>query len=166
MEEIKFTQKQLEEEARKFLKEVFDMDLEIPIVISDRMKSAFGMFRHYANRKESIDIRISKNLLKFYSKEEILGTLKHECVHYALYEMGKPYRDGDFWFEQVLRLYNIPRTETKKFKGQAYKYECSDCGRIFIKRRKGFEKSHITSCCNAKIKYAGTVLVGVADSAK
>src|SRR5690625_4860603 len=112
----KYTVEWLEAEATKFLKETFGMKLLIPIVISGRMKRTFGLFRYYRHTKQPVDIRISKNLLENYNEEDILGTLKHECVHYALFMMGKPHRDGDFWFEHVLRLYNVPRTRTKRYR--------------------------------------------------
>src|SRR6185312_15873662 len=107
---MKYTQKWLEDNAREFLKETFDMDLYIPLVISKQMKSTFGVFRYYPKKREPLDIRISQNLLDNYTEEQILGTLKHECVHYALYMMGKPHRDGDFYFEEVLKIYGIPAT--------------------------------------------------------
>lgn len=158
---MKFTKQELEQEATKFLKETFGMKLLIPIVISNRMKSSLGLFRYYRDTKQPIDIRISKNLLENYSEEDILGTLKHECVHYALFMMGKPHRDGDFWFEQVLRLYNIPRTRTKKYKGLGYEYECTRCGKTIVGRSKGQEKRYITKCCNAEMKYLGETLIGM-----
>lgn len=161
--EMKFTVEELETIANDFLKETFDMELEIPILISERMKSTYGYFKAVRNQKTPIEIRISANLLRYYTEEEILGTLKHECVHYALYMLGKPHRDGDPYFEQTLQAFGIPATGTKAYRGKAHKYECSKCKASFTRKVKRNMSKYISVCCETKIDYVGEVLVRVEE---
>lgn len=161
---MKYTQKWLEDNAREFLKETFNMDLYIPLVISKQMKSTFGVFRYYPSKNQPLDIRISQNLLDNYTEEQILGTLKHECVHYALYMMGKPHRDGDFYFEEVLKIYNIPATRTKSYVGPGQAYECTECKKV-IKRKRRLNhngRGYRSGCCNAPLAYKGKTTIGAA----
>lgn len=158
---MKFTEKELEIEARNFLREIFDMDLYVPVVISKQMRSTFGSFRYYKDSNEPIDIRISYNLIENYSREDILGTLKHECVHYALFMMGKPFSDGDYFFEQTLRIYGIPATRTKKYRGKVHVYECDKCKSTFTRKIRRNMKGFLTRCCNSYINYLGEDTIGI-----
>ncbi|WP_250130053.1 SprT-like domain-containing protein [Jeotgalicoccus sp. WY2] len=92
------------------------------------MKSKLGAFQiKLQNRKVvSKEIVMSHSFLINNSKETILDVLYHECVHYALYTLKKPYRDSDREFTETLERLGIAKTRTYKYKGQAYLYECKN----------------------------------------
>lgn len=145
--------------ARKFLAENFGLTLEIPIRISKRMKSKLGVFQIKYQKKQVVskEIVMSHTFLVNNSREIILDVLYHECVHYALYTLKKPYRDSDREFTKTLENLGIAKTRSYKYKGQAYLYECRKCSYQFTKRVKGYNKRYICRHCRGRFTYKGTV---------
>lgn len=139
-------QKDIEVYAKKFLKEEFNMDLKIPIELNGRLKRSFGRFLHYnyPNRNGSIKIDFSKDFIAYHPIEEIISTIKHECVHYALYELGKPYRDGDKYFEDYLKKVGADPTGTKTSKSPNHHYSCNMCNHSFKRK---VRKDYSGYCC-------------------
>src|SRR5699024_11500011 len=92
----------------------FDMPLDIPIRISKRMKSRLGAFQIKCRDNEVVkrEIVISHEFIKHNDEDTILDVLYHECVHYALYAQGRPYRDSDALFITTLDRLGISRTMT------------------------------------------------------
>ncbi|MEK4554977.1 SprT family zinc-dependent metalloprotease [Jeotgalicoccus sp. FSL K6-3177] len=148
--------------ARKFLAENFGLTLEIPIRISKRMKSKLGVFQIKYQKKQVVskEIVMSHTFLVNNSREIILDVLYHECVHYALYTLKKPYRDSDREFTETLERLGIAKTRSYKYKGQAYLYECRKCSYEFTKRVKGYDKRYICRHCRGRFTYKGTVAAG------
>lgn len=100
----------MKEYAKIFLRQNFNMNLRIPIKIDGRLTRAGGSFHLYdnKNRRESIIIKMSERYIAcaFLDRkdgvEAILDVLRHELVHYALFEQRKGYGDGDHEFENKL----------------------------------------------------------------
>lgn len=151
--------KQLQTYAEDFLKEHFDLSLDIPLRISKRMKSKLGVFSIKYNRDKilSSEIVLSYNFIINNDQEAVLDVLYHECVHYALYKKRLPFRDSDPEFINTLERLGISRTRSYKYKGQAYLYECMKCCYQFSKNMKGYEKRYICGKCHGKFTYIGTV---------
>ncbi len=145
--------------ADKFLQENFGIELEIPIRLSKRMKSKLGAFQMKLQNKKVVskEIVISDSFLNNNSAETILDVLYHECVHYALYTLKKPYKDSDREFNETLERLGIAKTRTYKYKGQAYLYQCKKCSYQFTKRVKGYNKRYICRHCRGKFIYKGMV---------
>lgn len=127
-------EKQLEEYAEAFLQHEYNLDLEIPIKINGRLSRSLGRFKY--NMNGAIVIEIAKRMVEHYTVDEILDTLKHELVHYALFKLGKPHRDGHHVFENELKKLGISSTNTKRYKGKAHVYKCSQCNNTFTKNRR------------------------------
>lgn len=151
--------KDIEVYAKNFLKEEFDMDLKIPVEMNGRLKNVFGRFMHYnyPNRNGSIKIEFSKDFVAYHPIEEIISTIKHECVHYALYELGKPYKDGDKYFEDYLKKVGADSTGTKSSKSPSHHYACGACGYSFTRKvRKNYSGYGCGKCGTwSKITYKG-----------
>jgi len=113
--------------SKKFLKHM-DFKLTIPIVIEPRLKRAMGSF--HSRDDESLCIKISENQLAlsihYNHIEMILATLKHELIHYVLFEQGKGFKDGQADFEQALAKYGAtaswatPESKIKTSKGSCF----------------------------------------------
>lgn len=118
--------------ANKFLKEHFDMKLNIPIVISNRMTAALGRFTFQIGGgglvRKPIKISLAGQLLDNYNKDEILDTLYHELVHYALFVKNEDFSDGQANFENTLKRLNIKSTGTTEYRGVLYVLPCTKCG--------------------------------------
>jgi SprT-like protein len=78
---MKMDGRELYEIAREFLDKEFNMKLEIPIFISNRMKIMFGYFQRRNNK--SWKIQISQEFINTHQREHVIDVLKHELVHYA-----------------------------------------------------------------------------------
>ena len=109
-EKQKFEQ-QMRMYARNFLKENFDMKLEIPIKIDGRLTRTGGSYHHTV--KKALMIKVSERFMYGALLDEtegvgaILDILEHELVHYALHMQGKDYYDGSKEFEETLARLNI-----------------------------------------------------------
>lgn len=149
--------------AKAFLKEAYDFDITIPIVVNNRLSRTLGRFQRVTMMGESFSCRIeiSGNMIKYYSYDEVISTLKHECIHYVLFEKGLPFQDGQPLFEKELAKHGSHSSGTKKYKGKVHKYACSneDCGRQFAKTRKGYEKRYICGKCRSEFVYLGVGVV-------
>lgn len=150
---------ELEIYANEFLQKNFDISLEVPIRVSKRMKSKLGAFHIKYNRQTvvSTEIVISYNFIIHNSKKTILDVLYHECVHYALYTSGLPYKDSDKTFTDTLKQLGISKTRRYMYKGQAHLYECKKCKYQFSRKMKGFEKRYICRKCHGRFSYKGVV---------
>ncbi|GAB3070638.1 SprT-like domain-containing protein [Salinicoccus sesuvii] len=150
---------QLERYADDFLKKAFHMPLGIRIRVSKRMKSKLGAFhiKYVRGHKEPQDMEIvmSNEFIENNSEDIVLDVLYHECVHYALFVTGQPYRDSDPVFIRTLERLGISKTRTHMYKGQSHIYECRKCKYQFSKNVKGYEKRYICRRCRGKFKYLG-----------
>lgn len=158
----KAIERKLRLEARIFLKEAYNFELAIPIQVNGRIKSTYGRFMHKATIKQSLRIEMSKNYIEHQEWNTIRETLIHECIHYALYERDLPYKDGEFYFENELRKHGSHSTGMVKYKGKVIEYACTGegCGEVFhVKKRYPKNKTYITRCCNAPIKFTGEKMV-------
>lgn len=155
--------KELQEVANDFLKENFNLTLDIPIRVSNRMTRTMGRFVRTQNRitKEITpkEIVISGNVIKYYSTHELIDTLKHECVHYALYTLGKPFADGEAYFENTLNKLSVSSTMTTQYKGKAHKYRCLDCKNEFRQTRRFNTSKYRCSRCKGTLDYVCEVLI-------
>lgn len=139
--------------ANHFLKTTYHLELSIPIRISNRMSAKLGAFVLKGNKP--YEIVLSINLIENYNLDTIVDVLKHECVHYALYSLGRPFKDGQTDFESELKRLNISSTYTYSFKGTVHVYKCNTCNIVFHKRIKGYEKRYRCGRCRKKFKYLG-----------
>lgn len=97
--------------ANLFLENNFDMTLKIPIKIDGRLTVTGGSFHFRSSEKmrESVMIKMSERFIACALHDEkdgveaILDTLRHELVHYAMFEQGRGYKDGDIDFESKLK---------------------------------------------------------------
>lgn len=157
------TVQQLEEIAKQFLIENFNLKLNIPIRISNRMSRTLGNFRVMENTitgvKRAKDIAISGNLLKHYKTEDVVDTLKHECVHYALFMLGKPYQDGQHYFEKTLKQLGVSSTQTTEFKGKVHVYGCTSCNYQFHRVRRFNVSNYRCGKCRGSLAYIKQELI-------
>src|SRR5699024_10192726 len=150
---------QLKSYAEDFLKEHFDLPLDVPLRISKRMKSKLGVFSIKYNKNEvlSREIVLSYNFVINNDKNVILDVLYHEYVDYAQYKKRLHFRDSDPEFINTLERLEISSTRIYKYKGQSYLYECRKCIYQFSKNMKGYEKRSMCGRCHGKFLYRGTV---------
>jgi len=110
-----YTIKQMEQYANKFLKENYNLQLTVPLKINARLKTTCGRFkyRRYASgKRESVSVEMNKFFIENNEPTIVLDVLRHELVHFALFELGKPNADGHPVFEGELRRLKIVSQST------------------------------------------------------
>lgn len=150
----------LTEYADNFLYNNYGIHLEIPLRWNGRLKRSLGYFKS-DKRSGAIEICLSEELLRYYDKDTTVDVLKHELIHYALYTLGKPHKDGHQVFENELRKHRVSSTGTIQPKGLFHQYICSKCGKqVGLRTRKIRDiENYYSRCCKAKLTYKGQVEV-------
>ena len=152
-------EKELESHAKAFLRDNFDLSLDIPVRVSRRMKSKLGVFtvKYYGRKVTGSEIVMSESFILNNGRTAVLDVLYHECVHYALYRTGQPYRDSDATFICTLEALGISRSRSYRYRGESFLYECRKCRYRFSKNMKGYEKRYRCRRCRGKFLYKGIV---------
>lgn len=154
---MSFSLDQLQKLAMDFVSTRYGIEQMVSIEISSRMKSKLGAF--VTREGEAYKIQLSKNLIDYYNDATIVDVLYHECVHYALFTLKLPYRDGNEHFEKELKRLNVSSSRTYPYKGIVHHYECPNCRIPFKKKIKGYEKRYNCGRCRGKFKYFGEGIV-------
>lgn len=159
----KAMERKLESDAREFLLEAYGLELKIPVVVNSRLKSTYGRFIHrdIRNTRQSLRIEMGKNYIEHQEWQTIYETLKHECIHYALYELGKPYKDGHPLFESELKKHGSHSTGTVAYRGKVVQYGCPCCNKVWSKRKKYPRNGAGYRCpkCKEQIKFLGEKII-------
>lgn len=127
----------LEDIARDFLVEEFGLDLEIPIVRNNRLKTSMGRFVSTVSRLTGVQTPYKIDIAGYLFEHDnpvdlVIGVLKHECVHYALLELGIPNRDSDQTFINACVEKGVPLTGTESAKRTRthHIYHCDTCDEV------------------------------------
>lgn len=97
-------EQKLTQEAMKFLADAYNLPLLIPIKINGRLKRVAGRFIHLPGI--SLSIEIAKDYALNLDPKKLTSLLKHELIHYALFELCLPYKDSDSYFQNELIRHN------------------------------------------------------------
>lgn len=151
--DIKMNQEQIEKYARRFLSTAYDMGLSIPIAINPRLSSTLGQFIYNTKNNRPVRLEFSKKYLMKGKIEDIKKMIKHECIHYAMFMMNKPYDDGDPYFEAELKKHNSISTDIIDFKVErnVRVYACDCREHVYLTT---ITAKHCT-ICNKNLRNAG-----------
>ena len=144
--------------AEDFLLENYGIGLNIPIELNGRLITTLGRFimHDYGNSKESIRIELSTKMIEHNEMDFVENVLKHELIHYALFETGYSYRDGDDDFEFELKEHGVYSTgePNAMVKQHVYTCECKDVE--FHQNRKD---GHNYRCreCRTRLRFHKTI---------
>lgn len=142
--------------AKAFLLAHYQQDLTIPIQRNNRLRTTQG---RYVTKRDGTPIRIdiAGHTLDYGTQEVVEGIVKHECIHFALHQQGKPYKDGNALFEAELKKHNAPSTKTILV-GKIYLFTCDQCGKTGESRLKQLMKTpekYRTACCRSTLTITG-----------
>lgn len=101
--------------AKKFLKDEYNMTLDIPIKVISNKSSRHGYYK-WNSVEGPICITLNRNMVQISSLLNIdiaEKVLKHELVHYALNVQGRKSSDGDEDFENELIRVGAPSSKAK-----------------------------------------------------
>ena len=94
------TQENLIKYSELYLKDNFNLTVNIPITFTDTPENINGYFWHTSDTNTSLRIEISTRLQK-QDSHIIEHTLIHELNHYALNELNLDFGDGQTQFEKL-----------------------------------------------------------------
>lgn len=143
--------------AEKFLQENFGLSLAIPIERNNRLRSSYGCFVYDDKEGKALRIEIAGLMFDYAREEAIYSVLRHECIHYALYVLKRPHRDGDAYFEAMLRRHHATSTNTLKV-GKYFLFQCNHCHQTYETKIKRVAKSpgvYQSKCCASDISLTG-----------
>lgn len=135
--------------AASFLNVNYNVKLNIPIKRNNRLRSTYGRFILKNNEPNCIEL--AGVLLDYGVEEVIFNILKHECIHYALFEKQQPYRDGHPVFESELKRHGVLGTG-KVLIGKFHVLKCKNCGKTSLtskKRTIAHPEDYRTVCCQS-----------------
>ncbi|MER2008825.1 MAG: SprT-like domain-containing protein [Psychrobacillus sp.] len=108
--DVKTIEIQLKDMCEYFVQNAYGVELDIPVLINNRLKRSLGRFIEKAGKAYRIEF--SGMLLTNGTEEQIMSVLKHECIHYALFKLGRNHRDGQEDFENELLKYGSHSTNS------------------------------------------------------
>lgn len=171
-DDIMLTQYQLEMYAKKFLKDNYNLEMEIPLELNGRMSKTLGWFRYTQyrdGRKIANRIQLNKHFVENNDPITVVDVLRHELVHYALFMLGKPNSDGHPVFENELKRLGIVSQDTinkyeiKSKPKRVTIYECVNCGHEYKRSRALPHDGKYHSCgitgCNGDLINKGRRMV-------
>lgn len=108
--DVNSVEKKIKEICEDFLKEAYGLELEIPVRINKRLRRSLGRF--IEKRGEAYKIEFSAILITNGTADQMISVIVHECIHYALFKLGRNYKDGQEEFENELIKYGSHSTNT------------------------------------------------------
>lgn len=144
--------------AKHFLQKEFGLELTVPVQISGRMKSSLGLF--YFERKPTnrpVSIKIAKGLVLEEGREfDVIDTLRHECIHYALFVQGLPFDDDDKEFVDTCNRLGVSLTRTTKGFADQHMWDCKHGLKTLSSNNMRYhEKGTYYKKCGCKLTYRG-----------
>ena len=140
--------------AYKWLKEHYDVILTHDIDINARLTRSMGRVRIGYHGIHSIEI--SEKLVLDYrltqDSTKLIGVLKHELIHYALYKLNLPFKDSDNYFKEQCKLHNAPLS-IDGYISKVHAYKCENGHEITRKRK--IDTNRYVCGCDSKLKYIG-----------
>jgi SprT-like protein len=103
---------QLQDFAKKFLKDTYDLELIVPLKLNGRMKTTCGWFRWNKRTRRPVVVELNRFFVENNNSDVVIDVLKHELIHYALFMKGIPHSDGQYEFEQELKRLGVVSQKT------------------------------------------------------
>lgn len=144
-------QSEIESYCKSFLKDSYNLELAIPVIINSRLRSTLGQFVHTIKPLTPLSLEFSKKYLEYADRKDIIKLIKHECIHYSLYMQNKPHRDGDAYFESELIKHDSNATETVTFMTErnVRVYACKCKEHVFLSTI----TAKMCTVCKARLTY-------------
>lgn len=153
----------LRQYAEKFLKDSYNIDLKIPVKRNNRLTRCLGRYLSFSSGRPKT-IELSGRLIDHGHKDIVISVLKHECIHHALHIIGKPWDDGQPYFERELQKHHSHSTNTLHV-GKRNILKCVSCNKEIETGQKNvgnYIKNYESVCCEDDFVHIGhTVSNGI-----
>lgn len=142
---------ELNEHAKSYVKDNFDLELRVSITINPRLTRTLGRYASRGSRP--ISIELSKQLVDNHSKAEVYDVLNHELVHYSLHMLGLPNNDSDRTFIDACNRLGVSLTGTIQTQTLRL-YQC-DC-RVHKSQKRVMVSRARCKYCHSRLHFIGT----------
>ncbi|MED1863271.1 SprT-like domain-containing protein [Fictibacillus nanhaiensis] len=117
--------------------------------------TTLGVFIHISDTLTPSRIEFNKKFIENGKYKDIISVIKHECIHYAMYMLGRPFKDWDKEFEKELQLHDAaPNTQDIDYyverNVRVYKCKCREHIQFAI------ISPSVCTKCNYRLIYQGT----------
>lgn len=129
--------------------EFFHKPFSHHVTFNNRLRTTGG--RYLPHQKV---IELNPKYLIEMGREEFVGIIKHELVHYHLHIEGKGYKHGDAAFKSLLKETGSPRycrplpSNEKRYK---HTYICCTCHYLYKRVKRVNTKKYRCGKCGGKI---------------
>lgn len=138
----------------KWLKKHYNVELTHDIIINGRLSRAMGrvITGYYGIKSIELSDKIIIDYRLSGDSTNMIGVLKHELIHYALYKLNLPYMDKNKYFKDECIKHNAPLS-VKSMMKLAYNYECENGHKIYRNRK--IDSNKFICECGSKITFKG-----------
>ncbi|MFC6464290.1 SprT family protein [Marinilactibacillus sp. GCM10026970] len=147
-------QKTLQGFVEKVSLSSFSKPFKHKAVFNKRLKTTGG--RYFLNTH---NLDFNPLVLEVLGMDIFEGVVKHELCHYHLHLEGKGHRHQDADFKALLKevggLRFTPALKERKPIEQLWKYQCSDCGQLYYRKRRVNVEKYVCSNCRGRLELLG-----------
>ena len=134
----------------------FDMKLEIPVLLTGRLKKSLGRFYYNSALRKPSKLVFNKSFFTnpVYDLATLESVLLHECVHAELFIKRMPFDDCDSTFINECKRVGATLTgELELIKDVKYVVQCEKCGAEIEVKKTVFNNidDYRTKCCKADL---------------
>lgn len=151
------TEVELNKLAKKIAKSFWGLTLDVNVKIDKKFNASFGKFIYKKISNTPVEIKISRFLIKNFTRKTVIAILAHEVCHWAMCKLNKPFRDKDKYFQKELKKFGIPEGNDVKVAGTFVNFVCSNCEKkysdiyLFMSLEKILNKRSCKNC-NSKLE--------------
>ncbi|KRM93389.1 hypothetical protein FC56_GL000101 [Lentilactobacillus senioris DSM 24302 = JCM 17472] len=145
------TDKQLQQLVEQISLEFFAKPFKHQATFNSRLKTTGGRY-HLASH----NIDINPLMLTEFSRENLIGVIKHELCHYHLHLAGAPSNHRSKEFKSLLLAVGgsryAPKTSKAKPSAKLHHYRCLDCGQRYDRQRLVNTTKYRCGKCHGKLQ--------------
>ncbi|WAX16640.1 hypothetical protein LC76P1_00203 [Lysinibacillus phage LC76P1] len=160
IQNMEITPKGLKKVCQDIARIYFGREFNLPVkFINDEKVNMWACYTYYSSKKNGKIVykahSITVNFKREYSREELIGMLKHEVCHWACQMSGKAFRDGSKNFESELYRIGAPSTHVGNDMDKSKEIqEAIINGELSVLGRAGFEYDRIWDGLRPRFKLA------------
>ena len=149
---------------KRLAKEMFDWEMNKPVLISNRMKRTLGQYVWIINqdtkRPELVRFQFAAKLFRDgYSEEDIELVIKHELIHWYTDTIeGRPCHHNEIWKANcrrfgILDSRLVDLENNKNRQDYKWRYQCTNpkCGVIYNRYRR-IPKNYVCGKCRGVLR--------------
>lgn len=146
------TNQELQARVEAISMSVFHQPFNHQAVFNARLRTTGGRFY-----PATMNLDFNPKIFALYPSDVTDGIIKHELVHYHLFAQHRGYQHRDHDFKQLLAAVGGSRfAPPLPMSSRHYVYQCTRCGRQFVRRRRINVTRYACGVCRGKLRLQAT----------